>query len=111
MLQINIEILAIEIYKFQAGLTFPIISDQIFIRKNKYNLRNFQALESPHKQTVKFGTETISYKEPQILKLIPEKIRAEVTLNKFKKKIKNWKCDACPCRMCKTDIQRISFIN
>ena len=41
-------LLAIEIYKFQAGLTPPIMSDLFVTRENKYNLRNFEALESSH---------------------------------------------------------------
>ena len=38
----NIESLAIEIYKFQAGLTPPFMSDLFVTRENNYNLRNFQ---------------------------------------------------------------------
>ena len=106
--QKNIESLAIEIYKFQAGLTPPIMSDLFVTRENNYNLRNSQELESSLKRIVKFVTETIFYRRPQILNLIPE--RALETLNKFKK-IKRWKCDACLCRMCKTYIQHVHFIN
>ena len=62
MHQKNIESLAIEIYKFQAGLTAPIMSDLFVTKENNYNLRNFQGLESSLKRTVTFGTETISYK-------------------------------------------------
>ena len=99
------------IYKFQGGLAPPIMSDLFITRENNYNLRNFQELESSLRRTVKFGTETISYRGPQIWNLIPERIRTLETLNKFKKEIKSWKCDACPCRMCKTYIQRVGFIN
>ena len=38
------------------------MSDLFVTKENKYNLRNFQTLESLHKRTVKFGTETISYR-------------------------------------------------
>ena len=77
--QKNIESLAIEIYKFQAGLTPPIMSDLFVTRENNCNLRNFQVLES----SLKFGTETISYRGPQIWNLIPERLRTLETLNKF----------------------------
>ena len=60
--QKNIESLAIEIYKFQPGLTTPIMSDLFVTRENNYNPINFQELESSLRQTVKFGTETISYR-------------------------------------------------
>ena len=107
----KIQSLAIEIYKFQAGLTPPIMSDLFVTRENNYNLRNFQELESSLKRTVKYGTKTISYRGPQLWNLIPERLMALETLNKFKKEIKKWRCDACPCRICKTYIQRVSFIN
>ena len=81
--QKNIESLAIEIYKFQAGLTPPIMSDLFVTRENNYNLRNFQELESSLKRTVKFATETISHRGHQIWNLIPETLRALKTLNKF----------------------------
>ena len=109
--QKNVESLAIETYKFQAGLTPPNMSDLFVTRQNNYNLRNFQEFESSLRRTVKFGTETISYRGPQICNLIPERLRTLETLNKFKKEIKSWKCDASPCRMCKTYIQRVGFIN
>ena len=60
--------LAIKIYEFQAGLTPPIMSNLFVTRGNKCNLRNFQALESFHKRTVIFGTETVSYSGRQILR-------------------------------------------
>ena len=86
--QKNIESLAIEIYKFQAGLTPPIMSDLFVTRENNYNLRNLRELESPLKRTVNFGTETISYRGSQIWNLIPGRLRALEKLNKFKKEIK-----------------------
>ena len=64
------------------------MSDLFITRKNNY-LRNFPALESSHKRTVKFGTETISYRGPQIWNLILERLRTLVTLSKFEKEIKN----------------------
>ena len=55
-----IESLAIETCKFQAGLTSPIMSGLFVTRENKYNLINFQVLESSVKRTAEFGTETIA---------------------------------------------------
>ena len=62
--------------------------DLFVTRENKYNLRNFQALESLHKRTVVFGTETISYRGSQIWILMLERLRTLTTLKKFKKKTK-----------------------
>ena len=87
------------------------MSDLFVTRKNNYNPRNFQELESLLRRTVTFETEIISYRGPQIWNLIPERLRKLEILNKFKKEIKTWKCDACPCRTSKTYIQRVGFIN
>ena len=46
------------------------MSDLFVTKKNKYNLRNFQVLESLVKQTVKFGTEHNI--EPEVLNFIPK---------------------------------------
>ena len=40
----KIELLVTEIYKFQASLTPPIMSDLFFTDENNYNLRSFQEL-------------------------------------------------------------------
>ena len=71
--QKNIELLAIEIYKFQAGLTLPIMSDLFVTGENNYNLRNYQELESSLRRAVKFGAKTISYRGPQRWNLIQER--------------------------------------
>ena len=59
--------------------------------EDNYILRNVQALESSHKETVKSGTETAFYREPQIWSLILERFRILETLSKFKKEIKKMK--------------------
>ena len=59
------------------------MSDLFVTRENKYNLRDFRALESSHKRTAAFGTETISYRRSQIWNLIPERLRTLATLKNF----------------------------
>ena len=73
-------------YKFRTGLLPPIMSDLFVTRENNSNIRNFQELESSLRQTEKFGTETISYREPQIWNLISEILKRLETLNTFKNK-------------------------
>ena len=77
--------LTIEIYKLLVGLAPQIMSDLFVPRENKFNLRNFQALEFPRKRTVKFRTETISFRELQIWNLIPERLRTLAILKRLKK--------------------------
>ena len=95
---------------FLNGLSPPIISDAFMIRNNKYNLRNFQCLYSTNKRTVKYGTETVTYRGPQIWNLVPEKTKNASSFDIFKKKIGKWKGEKCSCRICKTYIQHVGFI-
>ena len=46
------------------------MNDLFVTRENNYNVISFQELESSLKRTVKFETETISCKRPQIWNLI-----------------------------------------
>ena len=57
--QKSIEFLAIEIYKFQNGLSPPIMNDIFFSRQNIYALRKFQEFSTSTKTTVNFGIETL----------------------------------------------------
>ena len=91
--QENLEFLAIDIYKFQNGLSPPNMNYIFFSRQNICNLRKFQELSTSTKNTVNFGTETISYRGPQLWNLIPDNIKSEPTLELFKKKIRKWKCE------------------
>ena len=87
--QKNFRFLAIEIQKFQNGCSPPKMKDIFLARKNVCNLRKFQELSTSLKNTVKFGTETISYR-PQLWNLVPGNIKLEPTLELFKKKMENW---------------------
>ena len=67
---------------------------------NEYNIRNFQVL-SDFRRTVNYGIETITYRELSLLAKLPSDYKLAASLEAFKVKIKKWKCDACPCRLCK----------
>ena len=109
--QQNLEFLAVETYKFQIGLSLPIMNYIFFSRQNTYNLQKFPELSTSTKNIVEFGTENISHRAPQLWNLITDNIKLEPSLELFKKKIRKWKCEPCPCRMCKTYLQHISFIS
>ena len=108
--QNNLESLAIEIYKFLNGLSPPIMNDALMIRDNIYNLRNFQCLYSTSKKAVKYETETVTYRGPQIRNLVPEETKNASSFDIFKKEIRKWKGKKCPCRICKSYIQHVGFI-
>ena len=108
--QQNINFLLKEIYKFENDLYPPLVDDMFQVRKKNYDLRHFQKIANTKKNSVKIGLETISYHTPQLWNLVPTDIKDASSLSTFKKKIKSWYCDSCPCRFCKTYIASVGFV-
>ena len=77
---------------------------------NQYDLRNKNVWVTTNIRTVAFGRETLTYMGPKIWQLVPADIRNAGTLLEFKQKIKGWKPQACPCRLCKSFINDLGFI-
>ena len=77
---------------------------------NPYNLRNNNPFRSTNVHSVYNGTETISHRGPQIWALVPEDIKKSKSTAEFKKLIRNWKPNNCPCRLCNIYITNIGFV-
>ena len=97
----NIQTLLIEVYMNLNGLSPPITSVLFTIRDNIYNLRNFRELYCEKKKTIRYGTETVTFKATQLWKLLPCDIKNSPTLIEFKDRTKTWSPDNCPCRLLK----------
>ena len=98
------------IAKILNGL-FPDIMQEIFETKIKYyNTHNAPAFSSRNIKTVRYGLQTISYMAPKIWDLVPKEMKQVTTLKEFKAKIKIWKLENCPCRLCRTYLLQIGFI-
>ena len=98
----NMQTLLIEVYKNLNGLSPPIMLDLFTTRENIYNLRNFRELHCEKKKTIRYGTETITYKAAQSWELLLYDIKSSPAFIQFKDKIKTWSPDNSPCRLCKT---------
>ena len=61
------------------------------------------------RRTVKYGIETIKYRAPSLLEKLPSEYKLVVFLKEFKVRIKKWKCDTCPCRLCKKFQPNLGF--
>ena len=107
----NIQTLLKEVYKNLNELSPPIMLDLFTIRDNIYNLRNFRELYCEKKKTIRYGTETVTYKAAQLWKLLPCDIKISPTLIEFKDRINTWSPHNCPCRLCKTYLKSIGYID
>ena len=59
------------------------------------NLRSAQVLELRHNRTNNFGVESISTLGVKIWAFVPENLRQSMSLNIFKRGIKNWNPADC----------------
>ena len=98
-----------EVYKTVNGIASTIMNSLFNFRANSHNIRNFLEIFTDNRKTVKYGIETVTYRAPFLwVNLQPEYKNAK-SLEEFQSKIKTWKCDFCPYRLCKNYIQNLVF--
>ena len=106
----NLQYLAVEIYKALNNLSSPLMSELFRVKNMKYNLRNGSIPVSSNSKTECYGKGCISYLATIIWNQVPEEIKNSKSVNSFKKKIKQWIPENCPCTLCKTYIKNIGYI-
>ena len=72
---------------------------------------NENIIQTRNVRTVRYGTDSLAHLGPKIWSIIPECIKREKTLKSFIKKIREWKPVKCPCRLCKTYVREIGYID
>ena len=97
-------------YKILNGLSPDIMQDIFKTKGNYYNTRNAPAFSTRYIKTVRYGLQTISYMAPKLWNLLPKEMKQITTLNEFKPKIKSWKLENCPHRLCRTYLPQTGFI-
>ena len=73
-------------------------------------MRHVNHVETPFVRTVYNGTESVSYLGPKIWDIVPDEYKTLNSLNSFKESIKNRLPLNCPCRLCKTYVHGVHFI-
>ena len=106
----NIRCLAIELCKVFNGISPDIMYVFFLSKSSNQDIRNRRTFTTRSVKTVYYGTETLSYLAPKVLGLIPNNINSLENLSKFKKAIKNWKPDVCPCRLCILYISQVGSV-
>ena len=106
----NIKTLPIEMFKVSNKLTIPLMNGSFVKRNNAYNLCKPSEFVRQKVQSVFHDKESISYLGPQIWDMIPVEMKNLKTISAFKREVKNWKLENCPCRLCKPYIHNVGFI-
>ena len=108
--QKNIQALAIMMYKVVNNIAPTIVSELFSFSNVNYSLRSGSQFHQPSANTVWNGQETISYLGPKIWNMVPEEMKQKSSLFAFKRDIKQWVPNKCPCRICKNYLPNIGFI-
>ena len=106
----NIKTLAKEVYKVENDILPNALGSLITKRDLQYDLRHASTFLRDRVNTVSYGSESIRILGPKIWNLLPNDIKYSETFDSFQAKIRNWKVDICPCRLCKTYIQGVGFL-
>ena len=87
------------------------MKDIFELQNLSYNLRSScNQFRRENVKTVHNGIQSVRYLGLKIWELVPNNIKYSSSLNKFKKLIKSWKPEACPCRLCKIYITQVGLI-
>ena len=107
----NQQILAIEMFKVSNSLS-PVLMNDIFKLRveQTYNLRKLSQFYRPKVNSVYNGTKSVSFLGLIIWDLVPNELKDTGNLAAFKKAIKKWSPEKCPCRLCKIYIDNVGFI-
>ena len=105
----NVQTLCIELYIVAWGIC-PQIMRKVFPTKPNINYPWENIFQTCNIRTVTWGFESVSHLGPKIWSLMPISLKKIPLLHRFKKAIRLWKPDMCPCRICKFYLAGVGFI-
>ena len=105
----NLQTLAIEMYKVRYGLS-PKIMNLVFPLKENCRYPRENDFITTNVKKVNHGTETLAFLGPRIWSLIPDDWKLQ-SLSIFKKNVRKWIPNKCPCRLCKTYVKQLGYTN
>ena len=105
----NIQLVAIEMFKVKYGLHVDLISCLFDINEGSLDKHTFRI---PSVKTEYMGKHSLRYFGPVVWELmLPERYKEITSLEKFKQEIKGWVPNNCKCRLCKSYVGGLGFVN
>ncbi len=106
----NIQYVAIEMFKVIHNLS-PQIIKEIFEKSEDYPFRKINKFVRPKVNTVYKGENSFRNFGPIVWDhMLPNEYKSCSSLIEFKKAIRAWIPDNCPCRLCKNYIKGLGFV-
>ena len=96
-------------FKVKMNLGPEIMKEVFEIVEDSHTLRNEIKLKSRKIHSVRYGIETAPFLGARVWNSLPSELK-ECKSELFKSKIKNWIPENCPCKLCKTYLVRIGYV-
>ena len=96
----NLQVLATEMFKVQEIYLLHTVRQLFLLRINDYYLPQFSQFNLPNARSAFCGRESILFFAPKIWNIVPNEFKQETALDAFKKLIKKWQPENCPCKLC-----------
>ena len=106
----NLQFLATEVYKVVNGTSLDIMNEVFQLKETTLYNSKFP-FKTRNIKTERYGRETLSFLGPKIWALVPDDIKTSKSLVEFKQLIKTWIPINCPCRLCKTFVAGVGFVD
>ena len=106
----NIHSFAIEIYKIKNNMLTPIMSGLFEKRNLNYNLHSQTDFSLHSANAVTYGLKSLKYFAAKVWSIVPFEIGNARSFEEFSAKVKSWRPENCPCRVCLTDIHQVGYI-
>ena len=101
----NLQRVAIEMFKIKHNLCPQIVQEMFSIMGNS-------KFHRPNVNSVYNGEQSLRYFGPIVWnQMIPEEIKIVLDLEDFKNKISTWRPSGCQCRLCRSYIAGVGFVN
>ena len=108
----NIHQVAIEMFKVKHGISPPFMKDIFTYVSNDNGTRSGDTFVRPNVNSVFKGDQSLRSFGPSVWNnMLPSKFKTCNSLSEFKNSIKSWTPDNCPCKLCKTYVQGLGYVN
>ena len=106
----NLQKLVTVIFKVKMNLGSQIMKQVFAIVEGPHALTTELKLDSRKIHSARYGIETASFVGARVWKSLPSNLKQCKSLELFKSKIKNLIPENCPCKLSKTFLQRIGYV-
>ena len=108
----NIHQVAIEMFKVKHDLSPPFMKEIFTYKSNDKGTRSGDTFVRPKVKSVYKGDQSLRSFGPIVWnEMLPNELKACQSLSEFKHNIKSWTPENCPCKLCKTYIPGLGYVN